>query len=173
MRIRVCLAIANLLIAGCAGTMQIDPFGNGKVDPDFEAWSAPLAEVSPLFNVRIPRFEAEGIPRSTALQKLESVWCAHSDGESLPVSFSAVPEKPERNICFSASGLRVRELLYIIAELSGATYVDGHLCGSIRVRNERGTTLSAPRSARFNHLFIFDGFKEEGTAPPRGDAYRR
>ena len=159
MKIGISIALALLFLAGCGTTSQKNPFGDcRKVNLDFDAWSAPLSEISPLFDVRIPHFEAKDIPRETALHKLASAWRAQSKAQALPVSFSAVPEAPERNITFSASDRSVRELLYIIAELSGATYIDGNLCGTIRVRNEGGETSIAPQPRRFKHLFVFDGF---------------
>jgi hypothetical protein len=168
------VAIALLLVDGCASTTQDDPFGDRRVNIDFDAGSAPLAEISSLFDVRIPYFAIEHTPTSTALQKLESAWRAQTTAHALPVSLSAVPVQPEGMISLSASDLRVRELLYIIADLSGATYINGRLCGSIRVQNQTGTARSSPQATQFNRLFVFDGFKDGGTAQrsPPSDGLR-
>ena len=173
MRIYFSIVLAALTVTGCRTTFLDDPFGDDrKANLDVDAWSAPLADVSSMFDVRIPHFEVKVIPRTAALQKLESVWRSEVGGKALPVSFGAVPEEPwERNISFSATAASVRELLYIIAELSGERFIDGDLCGSIRIENRTGKVLPVPQSTRLKHLFIFDGFKEEESAQqsPAGD----
>ena len=107
MRIYFSIVLAALTVSGCRTTFLDDPFGDDrKANLDVDAWSAPLADVSSMFDVRIPHFEVKVIPRTAALQKLESVWRSEVGGKALPVSFGAVPEEPwERNISFSATAI--------------------------------------------------------------------
>jgi hypothetical protein len=144
----VTLAIM-LLSAGCLRCGTQSPFGDCEVE--FDAPSAALGRIDPMFDLKIPRFAVQDASTDAALQNLVAAWRRQAGQPDLPVTLSPGKHNADRQITFSAKDLRVRELLYIIASLSKPIHITS---------NRRGTRKE-PNPKRLEHLFVFHGFTDK------------
>ena len=155
-------ALSVIAFMGCSATSMDLPFDDDTsmaYDVDFNELSAPLADISPLFDIRINYFALTNATLEVALQELYQKWLTQSGQNTLPVTLGITAIKERDSITFNVKNMRVREILYIIAELAGSTYIDGQLCGYVSVSNTLNYAIAAPSARRFRYMFVFKGFR--------------